>query len=285
MLYNYGFYWLIVLLHWTTNSLVAQDYSPPLPYSQPTINYSVQHSDQDLASALTKVQEQNENNIIQAKVVMTWEAGAALYIRGASYEIEKEIGLDSMATIVSRIMGKSAVIDSSWNVKYIIIPLPQRLEMDVVIPMKIISSEKFGCTPVVIPSNLSSDSVKCKGAIDSLYQINVQGLYLDRPQPIKVGHNRYEQRLFIITHLIDPRVIVDVTPSMMIRAALKKFGHSKYSVNFELVIESRYDEINNRFDVQFSRINRKVVSYHYRKDKMNVKMTIPESIPLHLDSH
>jgi hypothetical protein len=280
MQYHYSFYWFILLLHWTTYSLVAQDYGASLAYSRP--KKSVQHYDQNSVSVFAKTQEQNKNNIIQAKLVMTWETGTVL-LRRASYQIEEEIGLDSMASIVSRIMGKSAVIDSTWNVKHIIIPLPQRLEMDIVIPIKIISSEKFRRIPVVIPSSLSSDSVKCKGAIDSLYQINVLALHTDRPEPIKVGHNRYEQRLLIMTHIIDPLIIVDVTPSMMIRAALRKYGHGKYSVGFELVIESHYDEVNNRFEVQFSNINRKVISYHARQDKMNVKMTIPQSRPIQLN--
>jgi hypothetical protein len=47
------------------------------------------------------------------------------------------------------------------------------------------------------------------------------------------------------------------------------------------VIESSYDEANNRFEVQFSRTNRDLVDYS--NNSIVERMTIPEILPLQLE--
>ncbi|MFK7799293.1 MAG: hypothetical protein AB8E82_17720, partial [Aureispira sp.] len=54
-----------------------------------------------------------------------------------------------------------------------------------------------------------------------------------------------------------------------------------YSLDLQLVIESSYDEANNRFEVEFSRTNRDLVDYS--KKGIVESMTIPETLPLQLE--
>jgi hypothetical protein len=154
--------------------------------------------------------------------------------------------------------------------------------MTVTIPMKLIESKQQGGIPLVVPSSPEPNCIMFTGIMDTYYKVEVKRLYTDRPEPVQTGNNRFEQRLFITLELEGPAITVGVSASFGVGANVEVAKNpKKYSLEIELVIESSYDEANNRFEVQFSRTNRDLVDYS--NNSIVERMTIPEILPLQLE--
>jgi hypothetical protein len=227
------------------------------------------------------LQEQSNSDTIQAQVAINWQPVPVLMgIAGA--QIIEELGLDSLATLIDRAVNNSGEVDTSGGIDSIFVRLSEPTTMNVILPMKLIKSEKLGGLPVVTPNSLGTDRVKFVVSGDSFYNVSVQKLYTDRPEPVQIGNNRYQQSLFIVLEVTGPSMTIGVSASMLVGANVEVNKHpQKYSLDLELVIESRYDEANNRFEVQFSRTNIDLVDHS--QNGIVERMTIPEILPLQLE--
>ena len=227
------------------------------------------------------LQQPTNSDTIQATVVIRWQPVPVLMGEAAA-QIAEELGLDSVAALISKAVGVSSIIDSSRGVENLVVRLSDPLRMTVTIPMKLIESKQQGGIPLVVPSSPDSNCIMFTGIMDTYYKVEVKRLYTDRPEPIQTGNNRFEQRLFITLELEGPAITVGVSASFGVGANVEVAKNpKKYSLEIELVIESSYDEANNRFGVEFSRTNRDLVDYS--NNGIVERMTIPETLPLQLE--
>ncbi|MFK7798210.1 MAG: hypothetical protein AB8E82_12205, partial [Aureispira sp.] len=80
----------------------------------------------------------------------------------------------------------------------------------------------------------------------------------------------------------DPTITVGVSASLIVGASVEVGKNpKKHSLEIELVIESAYDENNNQFMVQFSRINRDLMDHS--RPRITNNMTIPTTERLQLE--
>ncbi|MGH1337182.1 MAG: hypothetical protein ACRBFS_13745 [Aureispira sp.] len=219
------------------------------------------------------LQEQGNRAVIQASVVVEWQAVPVLFGEAAG-QISEETGLEGLAAVLRNKLGMDGEIDTSGGIENIVVRLTENLELDVLVPMKIIQS-KESKAPIVVPRSLEPDSVKFTNRTDEYYQMEILRLYTDMPEPVQVGRNQYEQRLFIATQVLDSSITVGLAGDLVFVGANVEVSKNakKSSIDFELLIESSYDSINNTYRVQFSRTDRNVEDYGGIVNGMTIPFT------------